>query len=218
LSKERLCNWVYIGGVSVGDKKTLVTYWKVISPKKRMVLARCVCGNERTIRRSFIENRQSRSCGCMMGSLNVKARITNGTGHGDGGTGKYRPRLYSIWASMLTRVRNRNADRADRYVNRGIKVCADWLKYENFKSWALQNNYSENLTLDRIDNDGNYEPKNCRFSTYFVQANNKTNTRFVSYLGEEICRITGMSYFYVRKKHDNGMTGEEIIKSIDMLK
>jgi len=64
-----------------------------------------------------------------------------------------------------------------RYGGRGIKVCKEWQKFTVFYKWALESGYQDNLTIDRINNDGNYEPKNCRWSTPKEQAANRTNNR-----------------------------------------
>ena len=69
------------------------------------------------------------------------------------------------------------------YGGRGISVCAEWMEFEPFKNWALSNGYANDLTIDRIDVNGNYCPENCRWTTYKVQANNKRNNRFVEYDG-----------------------------------
>lgn len=95
--------------------------------------------------------------------------------HGEFGT-----RLYGIWGKMLARCRDENDL---LYGGRGIKVCEDWLEYTNFSKWAKQNGYDDNLTIDRKENNGNYEPSNCRWTNAKQQANNRRSNRMVSYLG-----------------------------------
>lgn len=82
-------------------------------------------------------------------------------------------RLYRIWADMKTRCLNRNNRWFSHYGGRGITVCDDWLSFEPFMTWALNNGYSDTLTLDRIDNNGGYEPSNCRWATQQEQSLNK---------------------------------------------
>ena len=115
------------------------------------------------------------SCGC----LTKEARRARKT-HGDSES-----RLYAIWSAMKSRCENPHSKYYDRYGGRGIIVCKEWNQsYEAFKSWSLQNGYSEKLSIDRIDNDGNYDPTNCRWVTGVAQANNRSSNRTYTYNGE----------------------------------
>jgi hypothetical protein len=85
------------------------------------------------------------------------------------------------------------------YGARGIRVCPEWDDYTVFKEWAINNGYSDNLTIDRIDVNGNYEPNNCRWITRKEQANNTTHSRYITFRGEkrtmsQIADILGVSY------------------------
>ena len=100
---------------------------------------------------------------CRKCSLSLK-----GITHGDS-----KARLYNIFNHMIARTTKPNNKNYVDYGGRGISVCKEWLKYENFREWALNNGYEEHLTIDRINNDGNYEPNNCRWVNRTVQNRNK---------------------------------------------
>ena len=97
-----------------------------------------------------------------------------------------RPRLYRIWANMRTRCNNPNFTKYADYGGRGITVCKEWGTFEPFRAWAVLNGYKENLTLDRIDNNGNYCPENCRWATQKEQCNNKRNNHTLTHNGETL--------------------------------
>lgn len=82
-------------------------------------------------------------------------------------------RLYQIWCGMKTRCKNKSHHSYQNYGSRGIKYCVEWEKYDPFERWALENNYNDTLTLDRINNNGDYEPTNCRWVDHKTQANNR---------------------------------------------
>lgn len=94
-------------------------------------------------------------------------------------------RIYFIWKSMKQRCHNKNSSNYERYGGRGIKVCDEWRNdFQNFYNWSIQNGYSDDLTIDRINNDGNYDPSNCRWATAKEQSNNKRNNKHYECNGE----------------------------------
>lgn len=116
--------------------------------------------------------------------------------HGDRPKGK-KKRLYNIWLHMRERCYNKNHTAFSRYGGRGILVCDEWSDYTNFKLWALSNGYTEKLTLERTDNDGNYTPDNCCWVTQKEQANNRCSNRLLEINGimhniQGWCEITGL--------------------------
>ncbi len=127
----------------------------------------CACGNFTEVKSDSLGSGRTKSCGCFMIDQTKKANIGNkySIKHGDALSSK-KSRLYTIWSHMKERCSNPNDKKYRRYGGRGIKVCDDWRdNYSAFKSWAISNGYRDDLTIDRIDNDGNYEPSNCQFIT-----------------------------------------------------
>lgn len=142
---------------------------------KPMWVCQCDCGNIRTISGASLKSGNSKSCGC----LKNEAASARASTHGQANT-----RLYGIWQGIKKRCENKNCSNYKNYGGRGIKVCAEWNTFENFFQWAMNNGYSESLTIDRIDTDGNYDPNNCRWVDYITQANNKRNNRLITVFGE----------------------------------
>ena len=94
-------------------------------------------------------------------------------------------KLYAVWNSMKQRCNNPNNKKYPRYGGRGIKVCTEWLcSFDSFREWSVKNGYREGLTIDRINNDGNYEPSNCRWTDYKTQNNNTSAIKLITYNGE----------------------------------
>lgn len=135
----------------------------------------CDCGNQKTIRYSDLISGKTISCGCYKAEDTRQRMTTHGESH---------TRLHDIWRGMIKRCEAPYASRYDLYGGRGIGVCAEWHTYENFVEWAKQSGYRDDLSIDRIDPNGNYCPENCRWATAKEQANNTSRNHYVEYDGK----------------------------------
>jgi len=145
--------------------------------KNRCILwkCRCDCGKVVDITATALRQGQQ-SCGCMQGS--VKHRQTN-------------TRLYTIWTGIKRRCYNTHDKSYQKwYGAKGIRMCDEWKNdFMSFHDWAISNGYTEELTIDRIDSTGNYEPSNCRWVTAQEQSINKRNNVWFTYDGETLTEI-----------------------------
>ncbi len=119
---------------------------------------------------------------------------------------------------MRQRCQNPNHHAYSRYGGRGIKVCDEWQNYENFKKWATENGFSEELTLERIDVDGNYEPSNCKWVTRKEQAWNKRNTIWIEQNGckkalAQCALELGIEYKTLQERFYKGYEGEMLFST-----
>lgn len=142
-------------------------------------LCKCDCGNTVTVKGSSLRIGGTRSCGCLFKEIHARRLSKHGESH---------TRLHNVWSGMLQRCNDSKSGEYHRYGGRGIKVCEEWLSYVNFRDWALANGYDKDApprecTLDRIDNDGNYEPNNCRWVSMREQSLNKSGLHLVTYRG-----------------------------------
>lgn len=149
---------------------------------------KCDCGKIVYPKGGNLRKGDISSCGCLRKDVAYNNHITHG---------ETKSRLYRIWKLMRRRCNNINDVSYPLYGGRGISVCEEWSQYEPFKLWALSNGYSEELSIDRIDPNGNYEPSNCRWATAKEQANNKRNNHKLCFNGEthtisEWSEITGL--------------------------
>ena len=106
-----------------------------------------------------------------------------------------------------------------RYGGRGISICDEWLNFDNFAKWSLNNGYADNLSIDRINNDGNYEPSNCRWTNNKQQCRNRRTNIKTQYNGKEmtlieISEITNIPYVTLNDRYHRGDRGDRLIRPV----
>lgn len=165
---------------------------------------RCDCGGEKTLDGGNFVHGNTKSCGCI-------ARKRNHGGR------KAKDRLYNIWCGMKQRANYPKHKDYSRYGGRGITVCDEWLNdFSAFREWALTNGYRDDLSIDRIDNDGNYEPSNCRWEDSETQGNNQRKCHRIDYGGERLTvsqweRKLGFKQGKIKARLYLGWTPEEAL-------
>lgn len=172
----------------------------------------CECGTVKNVVANSLRNGRSYSCGCFGRERAAEVCRSNFKTHGN-----TKDRLYQIYAGMKKRCFNRHAYNYSDYGGRGITICKEWLDdWVSFRTWALDNGYNENLSIDRIDVNGDYEPGNCRWVDCVAQANNRRSSRYITYNNEEHtiaewAKILNIPYKRLHKWIYKGKTMEEIM-------
>lgn len=172
----------------------------------------CDCGNHVYVPTCYLTTGDTRSCGCL---FRETCKQPNTLRHGDASPNGKHTRLYESWHQMRKRCNNPKDHNYRNYGGRGITVCTEWETYEKFRDWALNNGYATDLSIDRIDVNGNYEPSNCRWADSITQGNNRRTNRFIEYNGEkhtlaEWARLTGISDDTLAHRLKDGWSIEDV--------
>lgn len=163
-NKPHSHNFADLTGTRFGEL-LVVAYEGNDKNRHSMWRCRCNCGKELVVCSTALKAGQQ-TCGCKGSRKTIGERSTR---HGDSYT-----RLYTIWSNMKGRCYNPNRTRFEHYGGRGITVCEEWRNdYSVFAKWARENGYKDDLTIDRIDVNGNYEPDNCRWIPLSEQSANR---------------------------------------------
>ena len=184
----------------IGQDYRYKTIWK----------CRCDCGKTTTVISSDLRSGRKKSCGCLKNKTS---------------SGKYnyknQKRQYTIYYGMKARCYKKSSRKYKDYGARGIIICDEWLNsFDAFCEWALSNGYSENLSIDRINNNGNYEPSNCRWATSIIQGKNTRSTRLLTFEGKTLpmsqwAKKLNMTPSSLKRKIDEQhLTLEQIINDL----
>jgi hypothetical protein len=179
-----------------------------IAPKgqrQRQFLCQCGCGNEVIVGLNNLRKGIAKSCGCLQKEIIREMGIT----HNRWGTPTYRS-----WDKMKQRCNNRNNECYKNYGGRGIKVCKEWNKFENF--YKDMGDRPKNTTIDRTDNNGNYCKENCRWATWIEQANNRRNNKIIKINNQnktltQWCKIYNLKYGTINTRIIRGWTIEKAL-------
>lgn len=177
------------------------------SGRETQWFCKCDCGNNVIVRGHNLRNGHTKSCGC--------AQIEVSTKHGWHGTP-----IYEIYHNMKSRCYNPNYNAYKDYGGRGISICDEWLNpdtgVDTFCKWSMANGYKPGLSIDRINNDGNYCPENCRWTDGVTQANNRRNNikltlNGITHTAAEWEPIVGISAFTLYARKEDGWSDERAL-------
>lgn len=197
---------------NVYGRLTVIKYAGRSQNRNDMWLCRCECGVLKTIASSHLKRGSTKSCGCFRKDSIAEIATKHGFfGHP----------IYALWIRIKQRCYNKNHKHFKDYGGRGIAVCKEWAGNPvAFIKWAMENGYTEGLQIDRIDNDGNYTPANCRFTTSKVNNRNRRDNRIIEYRGRkmslaEFCEVhaSHCSYSTVWRRLKLGWSFGKIINT-----
>lgn len=195
----------YIGLRS--GRLVIISFHHKTKSNHKYFICKCDCGKEVIVRGSSIVQQKTKSCGCLAKEKSKE----RGTKHGMFGT-----RIYRIWSGIKRRCYDPKVSAYKWYGGKGINYCKEWESFSNFYEWAKNNGYKDNLTIDRIDVNGNYCPENCRWIDDTEQARNRSNNKIIEYNGEKHClsewsEIYNINYETLLTRIRRGFPFEEVL-------
>ena len=206
----------------IGNKYGRLTVLKLdhikeyISPKgtkhkREYYLCSCDCGKTNIVEKSHLKSGIVQSCGCLREERLVNACKKHGMKH---------TRIYDMWANIKSRCFNEKDPCFKHYGGRGISMCKEWENdFTAFYNWAMDNGYKDSLSIDRINNNGNYNPSNCRFATKIEQGRNRRTNRLITYKGKTHCisewaEMLGINQSTLYYRFRRGWTPEAALNSL----
>lgn len=186
--------------IARSDKKSRVPYWACV----------CECGTVKDCRHDALTRGAVKSCGCL------KSKKLAGIGYSKELHGYRSHPLYERWRKMMARCYDPSQQGYHRYGGRGISVCAEWQSVSAFVEWGLSSGFDPSLTLERINNDGDYEPANCRWATQKEQASNRSTNVYIEIGGEnktisEWSRETGVRTSKISYRVSKGFSPQDCL-------
>lgn len=184
--------------IELAERKNNAIVWK----------CRCDCGKITNVITANLTSGRVKSCGCLKDEKLIQRSTTHNQRH---------TKLYEVWKSIKQRCFNPNNISYKNYGGRGITICDDWRNsFSSFYEWSIQNGYSDKYSIDRIDNNGNYEPSNCRWVTRVIQANNTRTNKYITINNvtkslADWVRTTNLSYNCVKTRLDCGWSPEDAL-------
>lgn len=178
-----------LSGQRFGNLVVLEFDHKSIKSRKRFWKCQCDCGQQCIVYQNHLKSGHTKSCGCSHHRTDINVI------HGCCRRVVPKERIYGIWSGIKNRCLNKNNQAYNKYGGRGITICEEWLDFSNFKEWAFNHGYSDNLSIDRIDVNGNYCPENCRWANEVTQANNRRNSVYLT-VGNETHTIAEWTKIY----------------------
>ena len=171
-------------------------------------VCRCTCGKEVVVDGNSLKSGHIKSCGCYQLEIRTKHGMSN-------------TKIYRTWQAMKDRCYNPKNKKFPRYGGRGIKVCERWHIFENFYAdVSILPHFGEpGYTLDRIENDKDYEPGNVRWATPAEQNRNYSRNIKIEYNGEEMtlaeaAEKSGIAYPTLQGRYRRGKRGDELLKTV----
>ncbi len=188
------------------DRLTVIKREPRRNKKNSYWLCKCICGNFKVVRRQHLLVGDVRSCGCLAKEISSRVHTKHGLEH---------TKSYRVWQGMIARCYKKTTDSYYLYGARGIVVCERW-KHSIKDFYSDMGECPEEMSIERINTNGNYSPKNCKWATLEEQANNKRNTIRIENNGENLTisqwsRKVGIKHFTIRARLKLGWTFEDAI-------